>query len=65
MKEDRNAFKILRGNPTGKRPIGRWEDNIRMYPKEICINKGHWVDFTQDRDYWIALVNAVLKPWVS
>ena len=34
MEEDRSAFKILTGTPTGKRPLGRprrrWEDNIRM-----------------------------------
>ena len=33
MKEGRNAFKVLTGRPTGKRPLGRprhrWEDNIR------------------------------------
>ena len=42
MEEDRSAFKILTGTPTGKRPLGRarrrWEDNIRMDLKEICIN---------------------------
>jgi hypothetical protein len=34
MEEDRIAFRILSGRPTGKRPLGspmrRWEDNIRM-----------------------------------
>ena len=34
MEEDRSAFKILTGTPTGKRPLGRprhrWEDIIRM-----------------------------------
>ena len=39
MEGDRSAFKILTGNPTGKRPLGmhrrRWEDNIRMKLKEI------------------------------
>ena len=33
MEEDKSAFKILTGKPTGKRPLGRprcrWEDNIR------------------------------------
>ena len=32
MEEDRSAFKILAGKPTGKRPLGgprrRWEDNV-------------------------------------
>ena len=34
MEEGRSAFKIVTGEPTGKRPLGRprirWEDNIRM-----------------------------------
>ena len=42
MKEDRSAFKIVTGKPTGKRHLGRprnrWEDNIRMDLKEISIN---------------------------
>ena len=33
MEEGWNAFKILTGKPTGKRPLGRprrrWDDNIR------------------------------------
>ena len=36
------AFKILTSKPTGKRLLGRssrrWEDSIRMYLEEICIN---------------------------
>ena len=66
MEEGRSAFKILEGKPTGKRPLGRqfrrrWEDNIRMDLEEIGINTGNWVDSAQDRDYWRALVNAVLN----
>ena len=42
MEYDRNAFKMLTGKPTGKRPLGRarcrWEDNVRMDLKEIGIN---------------------------
>ena len=70
-----NAFKMLPGKPTGKRPLGRprrrwednirmdlrWEDNIRMDLEEIGINTGNWVDSAQDRDYWRALVNAALN----
>ena len=62
MKEDRSAFKILTGTPTGKRPLlrsrGRLEDNIRMYLREIGVNTRNWVDSTQDKDFWRALVNA-------
>jgi hypothetical protein len=42
--EGRSYFKILTGTPVGKTPIGRprgrWEDNIRMYFKEISIIRG-------------------------
>ena len=65
MEERRSAFKILTGTPTGKRCLGnprrRWEDNIRMYLKEICINTRNWVCSAQVRDYWRALVNAALN----
>ena len=48
MEESRSAFKILLGEPTGKRPLWRprrrWEDNIRMGLKEIDINMRNWVD---------------------
>ena len=39
----------------------RWEDNIRMDPKEIGISARNWVDSAQDRDFWTALVNATLN----
>jgi hypothetical protein len=29
--------------------------------KEIGINMRNWIDSAQDRDYWIALVNAALN----
>ena len=65
MEEGRSAFKILTGKPAVKRlsgrPRRRWEDNIRMDLEEICIDTGNWVDSTQDRDYWRALVNAALN----
>jgi hypothetical protein len=65
LKEGRNAFKILTGKPTGKRPSGRlsrrWEDNIRKDLKYKCINTRNWVDSVEDRDYWRVLVNAALS----
>jgi hypothetical protein len=43
MEKGRSAFKILTGEPIGKRHLGRpkrrWEDNIRMDLKEIGITK--------------------------
>jgi hypothetical protein len=36
-----NAYKIIFGNPEGKRQFGRWEDNIKMHLREqsgrVCI----------------------------
>ena len=65
MEEGRSDFKILTGNPTGKKPLGRprrrWKDNIKMDLKEIYINTRNWVDSAQDRCYWRALVNAALN----
>ena len=63
--EGRSAFKILTGESTGKRPLGRprrrWEDNIRMDLEEIGINAGNWLDSVQDMNYWRAFVNAALN----
>ena len=44
-------------------------DGRTMDLEEIGINAGNWVDSTQDRTYWRALVNAALnsgfhKPWI-
>ena len=42
LEEGRSAFKIFTGKPTGKIPLGRprrrWDDYIRMDPREIDIN---------------------------
>ena len=69
MEEGRSAFKMLTGNPTGNRPLGRprrrWEENIRMDLKEIGINTKIWINSDQDRDYWRAFVNAALNLRVS
>ena len=69
MEDVRSSFKILTSKSTGKRHLGRfglrWEDNIRMDLKEICINTWNCVDLAQDRDYWRALVNAGLNLRVS
>jgi len=63
--EVRSAFKILRGIPRGKKPLGRprrrWEDNIRMDLEDIGINTRNLVDLAQDRVYWRALVNVALN----
>ena len=65
MEKGRSGLKILTVKPTGKRPLGRprckWQDNIKMYLEEIGVNEGNWFDWTQDSDYWRALVNAAFN----
>ena len=65
MEEDRSTFKMLTGKHTGKRTLRRptygWEDNINMDLEEMGINTRNWIDSTQDKDYWRALVNTVLN----
>jgi hypothetical protein len=55
MGERRNAYRILIGNPEGKRPLGRprrsrQEDNIRMYLREREWDSVDWIHLAQDRD---------------
>ena len=56
-----SAFKILTDKLLGMKPLGRskvrWEGNIRMDLKEIGAIVRSYIDLTQDRDYWRALVN--------
>jgi hypothetical protein len=40
MGERRGAYRVLVEKPEGRRPFGRrrhrWEDNIKMDPRELC-----------------------------
>ena len=48
-----------------KRPLGRprlrWEDNIKMDLQEVGCEGMNWIDLTQNRDRWQALLNAVMN----
>jgi hypothetical protein len=65
MGEMRHVYKILVGKPERKRPLGRrrrrWEDNIRMDPREIGLEGVDWILLAQDRDQWRAVVNTVVR----
>jgi hypothetical protein len=65
MGEKRNAYRILVGNPEGKRPLGRprhrWVGNIKMDLREIGWDGGDWIDLAQDMDQWRALVKPVMN----
>ena len=47
MKQSRNGYRVLVGNPEGKRPLGtlrrRWKDNIKMDLREVGCDPGEWV----------------------
>jgi hypothetical protein len=53
------------GKPEGKRPLGRprrrWVDNIKMDLRETRWDGVDWIELTQDRDQWRALVNKVMN----
>jgi hypothetical protein len=60
-----NVYRLLVGNPEGRRPLGRprrrWMDNIKIDLLEIGLSVGNWIGLAQDRYRWRALVNAVMK----
>jgi hypothetical protein len=55
--------------PEGMRPLGqprgKWEDNIKMGPKEVGWKSLDWIHLAQDRDHWRVLVNMVIHLWVQ
>jgi hypothetical protein len=65
MVEERNVYRVLMGNPEGKRPLGRprcrWGDGIRMDLREIGWGSVDWIQLAQDRDWSQAFVNTLMN----
>jgi hypothetical protein len=65
MGEGRGVHRILVGRPKGRRPLARprrrWEDNIKIDLQKVGWKGVDWIDLVQDRDRWLALVNAVMN----
>jgi hypothetical protein len=65
MGEGRGVYRFLVGRAEGKRSLERrrrrWEDNIKMYLREIGIDGANWIQLAQDRVQWRAFVNAVMN----
>jgi hypothetical protein len=65
----RGVYWILVGKPEEKtrrvRPRRRWEDNIKMDLQEAGCEGMDWINLTEDRDRWWALVSTVMNFRVS
>jgi hypothetical protein len=65
MGEKRNVYRLLVGEPEGKRPLGRPRrrriDNIKMDLLEIGLSVVDWISLAQDKYRWRALVNSVMN----
>jgi hypothetical protein len=53
------------GKPEGRGPLGRlrrrWEDNIKMYIREVGCGGIDWIILAQNKDRWRAVVNTVMN----
>jgi hypothetical protein len=65
MGEERKVYTVLVGKPEGRRPLGRprrrREDGVRMELREIGLGCVDWIRLAQDRDWWRAVVSAVMN----
>jgi hypothetical protein len=56
---------VLVGKPKGKRQIGRpkhrWKDNIKVDPEKMEWDDIDWIDVTEGRNQWRALLNTVMN----
>ena len=65
MGERIGVYRVLVRRREGKRPLGRpmgrWEDNIKVNLQGGRWGEGmDWIDLTQDRDRWRAVVNVAM-----
>ena len=45
-------------------PRRRWDDNIKMNLQEMGCDGMDWIELSQDRDRWRALVNEIMNVWL-
>jgi hypothetical protein len=60
---------FLWGKPEGKRSLGRprrrWEDNTKIYLREVGCGGMDCMDMAEGKEKWRAVVNEVMNLWVS
>jgi hypothetical protein len=65
MGEGRGVHRVLLGKLEGTRPLGRprrgWEDNIKRDLEEVGWGCGDWMERSEDRDRWRALVSTIMN----
>ena len=65
MSEERGVYRVLLGNPEGRRTLGRprrrWVDNNRMDLQEVGCGFMDWIGLAQNRDRWRTFVSAVMN----
>jgi hypothetical protein len=65
MRAKGNAFRISVGKPKEMKPLGRKRrglaDNIKMDLREIGWGGMDWIELTQDKYLWRALVSTVMN----
>jgi hypothetical protein len=63
--ERRGIYRLLVGQPVGKRPLGRpglrRAYNNKMGLQEVKFGVMDWIDLSQNRDGWWAFVIAVMN----
>jgi hypothetical protein len=65
MGEGKGVYRVLVEVPEGKKPLGRprrgWKDNIKMDLQKVGCRGMDWIELAQDRNRWLALVNAAIN----
>jgi hypothetical protein len=65
MGDRRGVYRVLVRKHVGKRPPvrsrRRWKDNIKMDLQEAGCRGMDWIELSQNRDTWGALVNMVMN----